>query len=449
MNFNQAIAVIGLGKSGRAAAEFLLEAGAEVRVTDAASTPAVEKAARSLRRRGAVVETGGHTAALLEGVRLVVTSPGVPKGSLPLRFARRNGIPVISEIELAARRWKGAIVGITGSNGKTTTCHLVRDILAEAGRKPALCGNVGVPFLETIPKLKKDRTVVLELSSFQLEDSPSLRTTVACVLNVSANHLDRHGSLRAYARAKERIFAGQTRHQWAVINHDDLRVRRMARRCRGRVLAFSRKPLKEGIYPEGANLVIASGGKKTVYANIEGARLPGVHNLENILAAATIARSLGVPGGAVTRAVRSFEPLEHRIEHMGERGGVRFVNDSKSTTVESTRAAILAVPSPVILVAGGRDKGSDFRSIERLLLERVKFASLYGESRRKIASSWRRFKRRGECERFEDAVKDAWAKAEPGDTLLLSPMCTSFDQFASYGERGRAFKRLFRRIARS
>ena len=322
-------------------------------------------------------------------------------------------------------------MGITGSNGKTTTCHLVRDILAEAGRKPALCGNVGVPFLETIPKLKKDRTVVLELSSFQLEDSPSLRTTVACVLNVSANHLDRHGSLRAYARAKERIFAGQTRHQWAVINHDDLRVRRMARRCRGRVLAFSRKPLKEGIYPEGANLVIASGGKKTVYANIEGARLPGVHNLDNILAAAT------------------FEPLEHRIEHMGERGGVRFVNDSKSTTVESTRAAILAVPSPVILVAGGRDKGSDFRSIERLLLERVKFASLYGESRRKIASSWRRFKRRGECERFEDAVKDAWAKAEPGDTLLLSPMCTSFDQFASYGERGRAFKRLFRRIARS
>ncbi|HTL70734.1 MAG TPA: UDP-N-acetylmuramoyl-L-alanine--D-glutamate ligase [Candidatus Eisenbacteria bacterium] len=440
------ITVVGLGRSGFAAARFLAERGASVRATDASEKKEVLENAGYLRSAGAAVETGRHTEGFVLGSDLVVTSPGVPKESLPLALARKKGIPVISEIELASYFCRGRVIGVTGSNGKTTTCHLIHRMLAASGKKSVLCGNVGYSFLDAIAEIDARTTVVLELSSFQLEDSPAFRPHVAVVLNISPNHLDRHGSLARYVAAKSRIFANQRSSDRVVLNHDDAVVRRMARRARARPLFFSKKPMRAGVFPKGDLVVLKEGrAEKTLFGR-SALLLEGSHNLENAMAAAAAASLAGARPEAIARALASFRTLEHRIEPLGEIAGVRFVNDSKSTTIDSTRAALASVPGTVVLVAGGRDKGAPFARLESLVAKKARSVVLYGEARGKIASSWKRYRRCRLEPDFTRAVKLAFESASPGDTVLLSPMCTSFDQFTSYEHRGETFKRVFEEL---
>lgn len=445
---NKAVCVVGLGRSGFAAAKFLLEKGARVRVTEGSSKQEALERAEYLKGLGAQVETGGHTDAFIDGADWVVVSPGVPKTSAPLVRARQTRRRVISEIELAYFFCPGRIVAVTGSNGKTTTCHLLYRMARQAGRQAVLCGNVGFSFLDALSEVRPNTLVVLELSSFQLEDSPTFRPHVSVVLNISPNHLDRHGSMGAYARAKENIFRNQKGRDVAIFNQNDAWTRRMAKKARCRVLAFAAGgAVPKGMYEEGGAFYEAAGARPRRWMEARELTLKGRHNVENVLAAAAAARACGVPLSAVREAARGFQTLEHRIEPLGEINGVRFVNDSKSTTVASTRAAIEAVQGPLVLVAGGRPKGASFADVEPLLLERARHVVLYGEARGLIGSSWPRFSRVSSELDFERAVERAFDEARPGDTVLLSPMCTSFDQFTSFEARGEAFKRVFARLA--
>lgn len=443
---NKKVTVVGLGRSGFAAAKFLAKQRSVVFATDGSAKREVLRNAAFLRRFGVQVETGRHTPGFIQKSELVVTSPGVPKTSDALRLAARDHIPVISEIELASYFCKGRILAITGSNGKTTTSHLLHRVLLEGGKKSVLCGNVGTSFLEVLPRIDASTWVVLELSSFQLEDSPWFRPEIAVVLNVSPNHLDRHGSFRNYVRAKENIFLNQKRSDTLILNYDDVRVRKMAAKAPSRVVFFSKKSLREGVNLEGGCVVVRRSGAVRRWIKTAEIRLKGDHNLENVMAVIAVASLLGLPETSVRRTLGLFKTLEHRVEPLGEIRGVRFVNDSKSTTVDSTIAAMRSVEPSVVLVAGGRDKGVDFSRIEPVLLERARAVVLYGEARKKIAQSWKKFRNYSLVQGFREAVKTAFSLCSRGDTLLLSPMCTSFDQFGSFEERGETFKRLFREL---
>ncbi len=440
------ILVVGLGRSGFAAARFLHAKKATVRVTDASSKETVLESASYLRSLGIEVETGGHTREFLAGCDLVVTSPGVPSAGLPLVIAREKGIPVISEVEMASRFCTGDIIGVTGSNGKTTTCNLLHRIFTRARKPSVLCGNVGFSFLEALAEIRRGTGVVLELSSFQLEESHELRPRIAVVLNLSPNHLDRHKTLDDYAAAKERIFRSQRRSDILVLNHDDSRVAAMAQKSLSRVIFFSKRPIEEGVYLEDGRMAVRIKGFRAFTLDLSGMALRGEHNLENAMAAVSVAAVLKLPKRAIQDTLSSFKTLEHRIEPLGAVGGVRFVNDSKSTTLASTRAALLSCTPPIVLVAGGRDKGADFAQIEELLGTRVKKVVLYGESAENIAGTWKTFDRFRIETDFRAAVRAAFDDAAAGDTLLLSPMCTSFDQFASFEARGEAFKTVFKEL---
>ncbi|MGH7198798.1 MAG: UDP-N-acetylmuramoyl-L-alanine--D-glutamate ligase, partial [Candidatus Omnitrophota bacterium] len=375
---NKRITVVGLGRSGFAAARLLAQKGALVFATDGSTKAEVLRNAKALKRMGVRTETGGHTASFVEGSCLVVASPGVPGSSFPLALAKKKKIPLVSEIEVASWFCRGAVVGVTGSNGKTTTSHLIHRIFASAGKKSILCGNVGDPFAGELPKVDSKTLVVLELSSFQLEASPTLRPKIAVVLNISRNHMDRHGTLARYVAAKEKIFNNQTKKDLLVLNFDDPLVRKMARKSRGRVLFTSKRPMARGVFFRQGKIIAKPFGKELFTLETKKLKLRGDHNLDNILASVAAASALGIAPRKIQKALDHFRTLEHRIEPLGEVRGVRFFNDSKSTTVESTRAAISSMPGPVVLVAGGRDKGADFGKIEPRLARRLKSAVLYG-----------------------------------------------------------------------
>lgn len=439
------IAVIGLGKSGFAAAKFLAAGRFKVKASDGCEKKEVLENASYLRGLGVEVETGRHSADFLAGADLLVTSPGVSKESLPMSWAKQHGVPIISEIDLASRFCKGKIVAVTGSNGKTTTCNLIHRMLTDAGKKSVLCGNVGYSFLDALPEIDSKTIVVLELSSFQLEDSPRLKPRIAAVLNVSPNHLDRHKTFENYAEAKEKILQNQKGSDVAVLNHDDTVTRGMGARAHGKVLFFGKTPSSGHVFENG-RLLRRQGGHTRVLAEASELELRGEHNVMNALAALAVCDALGVSENSAVRSLKAFRTLEHRIEPLGEAGGVRFVNDSKSTTVASTTAAIRAMSEPIVLIAGGRDKGADFTSIAPLVLEKIKQVVLYGEARGKIAEAWAGHPALKEAQDFRDAVHAAYKSANAGDTLLLSPMCASFDQFSSFEQRGEAFKRLFEEL---
>ena len=447
---NKPIAVIGLGKSGVSAAEFLHRRGARVRVTEAARDPGLTRKAEKLRRLGVRDELGGHTSGFTSGCAFLVKSPGVPEECLPIREARASRIPVVSEIDLSARFCKGQIIAVTGSNGKTTTCHLIHRMLRDAGRQALLCGNVGTPFVGVLPRVEKKTFVVLEVSSFQLEDSPSLRPSIAILLNVSRNHLDRHGSFKDYLNAKKNIFKRQTRHQTLLLNFDRPETRTLASEAKSRVFFFGKQAISgKGLFVRDGHVVASDGRRKRLLFELQDFPLKGTHNLENILAASLAAHLVGVPAASIVKTLRRFKTLPHRIEPAGMHAGVFFVDDSKSTTVDSTRAALEAVKAPIVLLAGGRDKGADFSAIEPLLNKKVRRAIFYGEARKKIASSLTAYNRYLLEADFRRAASLAFRSARSGDCVLLSPMCTSFDQFNSYSERGDAFKQVVQRLGAS
>ena len=404
------ILVVGMERSGRAAFAFLHARGADVTATDIKPQDVDKFRLQSEE----LFEEAWQT---------IVISPGVPTDLPDLEKARARGVEVIGEVELAAPFLKGPVIGITGSNGKTTTTSLIGHILQQAGRRAQVGGNIGTPVIAMAEASEPDQWNVLELSSFQLETIRTFHSHVAVCLNVTQNHLDRHHTFENYAAAKGNLFRTQKAGDYAVLNADDDTCRSYAALSAGTPVWFSAKNVEE-LMPA---------------AEIP---IPGIHNVENVMAAAAVCRIVGVPGNEIAAAVRTFKAVEHRLEFVAEVNGVRFYNDSKATSVDATMKALDSFGENLWVILGGKDKGSDYTTLRHRLSQKAHAALLIGAAADKIAGELDGAVRLIPAGTLERAVAAAWAEAKPGDTVLLAPACSSFDQFTSYEHRGRVFKDL-------
>jgi UDP-N-acetylmuramoylalanine--D-glutamate ligase len=473
------VLVVGLARTGQATAEFLLRRGARVTVTESKSLEALGPRAAALARRGVKFETGGHTLASFLEADLIIPSPGVPRHP-EFAAAIARGIPVWSEIELAARSLKGTIIGITGTNGKSTTTTLLHRILKDAGRKAFLAGNIGTPLISFVDRSREDHLYVTEISSFQLEYIREFRVALALILNLSGNHIDWHGDMESYAAAKKKLLLGQKAGDAAVLNREDARIWAWKDEAVSEIHGFSSKrPVRRGAFIRDGWVIIrdvcdnqvVSGYRddrvdRVIPSRLKGQKLHvirdreerrilpvseikllGLHNRENVLAAATAARILGVAPSRIRASVRGFRGLEHRLEPVATVRGVSFVNDSKATTVDAALKALASFSKPVVLILGGKDKGSDFRPLRRAVRRGVKSVVLVGAAREKIRAALAGAVPMVEARTYPEVVRAAYAAASPGDVVLLAPACTSWDMFRDFEERGRVFKREVRRLA--
>jgi UDP-N-acetylmuramoylalanine--D-glutamate ligase len=443
------VLVVGLGKSGLAAALFLRHHGAEVTVSDVRSAEALAKDIPALLEEGIMVEAGGHGLLTFRRQDLIVVSPGVPLDTPELVQVKSFGRPVIGELELAARFLKGKILAVTGSNGKTTTTTLLGEILEAAGLPTLVGGNIGLPVVALINPSTDETWSVLEVSSFQLESTEQFHPNIAVILNITPDHLDRHGSFENYVRAKERIFAAQNAQDCLVLNADNTPCAAAAAHAAARVYWFSAEhPVSQGAWLQQGYVVYRSAENAPIEKVIPLGAIPlkGTHNVENVLAAVVAARQAGVPVEVIRSSIESFQAVEHRLEYVATRNGVEFYNDSKATNVDATSKAIAAFSGGIHLILGGKDKNSDYTQLADLLRERVRAVYTIGSAAAKIESHLRGVVSIYTCETLDKAVATAAAAARPGDVVLLAPACSSFDQFESYEHRGRVFKQLVKEL---
>jgi UDP-N-acetylmuramoylalanine--D-glutamate ligase len=444
------VLVVGLGKSGAASAMFLQSRGARVTVSDSRPEAQLHKEIPALLDRGIAIETGGHGERTFRDQDLIVVSPGVPTNVAPLARARSLGIPIIGELELASRFLKGSIIAITGSNGKTTTTTLCGDLIAASSRRTLVGGNIGTPVVLLVDDSTGDTVNVLEVSSFQLETIESFRPEVAVVLNVTPDHLDRHGSMEAYAAAKARIFENQGPEDFAVLNADDAGAAAFAPKSKARICWFTRKgepdKAERAAWVRNGEIVWREASKDEAIMPVGEIPLKGAHNVENVLAAVSVARILGVDRETIRNAVRTFKAVEHRLQHIATVGGVEYYNDSKATNVDATIKAIEAFSGGIHLILGGKDKDSDYTLLNPLLKERVKRVYTIGAAAEKIRSHIESAAEVIACGTLAGAVERASTAARPGEIVLLAPACASFDQFENYEHRGRAFRQLVEAI---
>lgn len=433
--------------------------GARVTANDA--KPRSECAeAEELERMGVRVICGGHPDGLIHrGVSLVVKNPGIPYHIAPLVKAAELGIETVTEVEVAWHLAEGPLIGITGSNGKTTTTTWIGRMLEASGQSPIVAGNIGRPLCEAAAEAGPDRWLVAELSSFQLKGTADFRPKIACLLNFSETHLDYHGTMDDYWASKAKLFANQTEDDVAVLNWDDPACRKLAGSVRSRVIPFSaRGALKSGVYAEDGRIFLQEEDAGRMFlARVDELGLAGRHNLENGLAAAAAAWAAGADPAAIGRELRAFRGVEHRQEFVGEVRGVRYYNDSKATNPSATVKALDAFEAPIVWIGGGLDRGTDIRELLPLLSGRVKAAVLLGETRHELARAAKDAGVRkvhvieaDTNERAEEAVFEAVRlasrEAEAGDVVLFSPACASWDMFPSYEERGRMFKAAVHRL---
>jgi UDP-N-acetylmuramoylalanine--D-glutamate ligase len=440
------VTVVGLARSGAAAARLLLRERAVVAVTD--WRPAAELTEWTSAFASGEVSwfLGGHPDEAFRGADLVVLSPGVPLASPPLQAARASGIPIWSELELASRFVSAPISAITGSNGKSTTTALASEMCAAAGRRTFVGGNYGVPLSEaTLPGAAWGE-IVAEVSSFQLESVTAFHPAVAALLNVTPDHLDRYPDFGSYAAAKRRIFERQTPEDAAVLNADDAVCVEPAfvATLAARRVYFSRRtaPAGDAVWVDAGAIVYRLRGRTGRVLPIDRLRIAGVHNLENALAATAIALLRGIDPAVIAGVLSEFRGLEHRMELVRDLRGVRYVNDSKGTNVGAVEKSIESLTSPVILIAGGVAKGADFSRLRPLAARRVKKAVLIGQARPQLRQTFEGVTTVAEASGMDEAVRIASESAVPGDVVLLSPACASFDQFRDFEDRGRRFKAL-------
>ena len=440
----QRVVVVGAARSGVAAAHLLIARGASVVLTDTRETiePADE-----LRRAGVVLELGGHRAETLNSADLIVLSPGVSPRQADVAAARAAGVPVIGELELAARWLAGRIVAITGTKGKSTTTTLIGRMLAEGGLKAAVGGNIGVPLSAQVAASAPDVIHVVEASSFQLETTEQFRPWIAVLLNLSADHLDRHESIEEYAAAKGRIFANQQADDFAVVNVDDAPSLALAR-TRARLVPLSPSAaIADGIVVTAEVIAHRRAGVDTPLVPVSAVRLLGRHLLTDVAAAAAVAEIAGVDAEAMVRAVEGFSGLEHALEPVSSIQGVGFVNDSKATNIESAARAIESIDQGLVVILGGRFKGGDFGALRAPLVARQASVVAIGEAAPLVTAALATSVPVRDAASMDDAVRLGFAMAPPGGTVLLAPACASFDMFADYAERGRRFKDAVARLA--
>lgn len=445
------VTVVGLAKSGVSAALLLKERGAEVRATDAKKAEDLGLAAATLEKAGVRLFLGGHPDEALAGSSLVVTSPGVPESAKPLADARAKGIETIGELELAWRLLpKGtAVVAITGSNGKSTTTTLVGHLLAASGVDTWVGGNLGTPLAELVRTGKTPQVAVVEVSSFMLETAPTFAPRAAAILNVSANHLDRHPSLAEYAAIKARIWKNAGADAWTVFNRDDSTVAALAARAPGRHVSFGRSTLPDaggsrfGWTPREAHVEVRLPGDSILERyDLTSFPAPGAHNASNAAAAILLARLSGAKQDAIGPALATFAPLEHRLERCGEKAGVVFYNDSKATTSTALAKSMEVFEKNLVVIAGGKDKGGDFLALRDLFRARVKRLVTFGTHKDLIADALEGTTDVSREPDLASAFATATKRLKAGDVVLFSPACASYDQFANFEERGRTFKAL-------
>ncbi|RKO67456.1 UDP-N-acetylmuramoyl-L-alanine--D-glutamate ligase [Desulfofundulus salinus] len=441
----QKVLVIGAGKSGVAVSRFLAGKGARVVLTDRKEAASFDPPLSSFLPPEVELVLGRYPEVEEGSFDLVVISPGVPLTIPPAARARELGIPVTGELELAYGLARAPIVAITGTNGKTTTTSLVGQIFADAGIKTLVAGNIGQPLITEVEKYGPNDLIVLEVSSFQLETTRSFRPRVAAILNITPDHLDRHGNMEGYVAAKARIFANQAGDDYTVLNYDDPLTRDLASVCPGKVIFFSRRHnLEDGVIVHNGYIAVREGEAVHPVLPASALRIPGAHNLENALAAVACAWVLGIREAQLAATLHHFSGVPHRLEFVVEINGVKYINDSKGTNPEASIKALEAYDQPIVLLAGGRNKGNDFTTFARLVKEKVRVLVVLGECAREIEAA-ARAAGVGEIIRaqdFRDAVFQAYRAARPGEVVLLSPACASWDMFKSYEERGEMFKKL-------
>jgi UDP-N-acetylmuramoylalanine--D-glutamate ligase len=450
---NKRVLVVGLGKSGKSAALFLRALGAQVTVSDSRSAEALAGEIPSLLDAGIMVETGGHGLLTFRRQDLIVVSPGVPYDTPELKQIRAFGPAgplIIGELELASRFLQGQIVAITGSNGKTTTTALLGKIFADAGRPTLVGGNIGTPVIDLIAQSTPQTVSVLEVSSFQLETVVEFRPHIGVVLNITQDHLDRHGTFENYAAMKARITSQQTADDFFVLNAEDKPTQMLAARTKAQVFWFSgRRAIKQGAFVHGESVVFLprEGARPEPVMPLAEIPLKGAHNVENVLAAVCAARLGGVAAESIRASVAGFKAVEHRLEFVATVRGVAFYNDSKATNVDATKKALEAFPGGVHLILGGKDKNSDYTELADLLRARVKIVYTIGSAAEKIERHLAGVVKIVSAGTLDAAVRQAAQNAVPGDVVLLAPACASFDQFTGYEQRGRVFKDLVQGLA--
>ncbi|HEX9198278.1 MAG TPA: UDP-N-acetylmuramoyl-L-alanine--D-glutamate ligase [Acidobacteriaceae bacterium] len=447
---NKRVLVVGLGKSGLAAALFLRDKGARVTVSDSRSAVALAGEIPALLDAGIMVEAGGHGLLTFRRQDLIVVSPGVPYDTPELKQVRAFGLPIIGELELASRFLQGQVVAITGSNGKTTTTTLVGKIFEEAGRATLVGGNIGLPVIELVEKSSAGTINVLEVSSFQLETVEEFHPHIAVVLNITPDHLDRHGTFVQYAAMKARITEQQTSADFLVLNGEDTPTQMVAAKTKAQIFWFSgRRPIKQGAFVHGDSVLFIPREGATAEPVMPVAEIPlkGAHNVENVLAAVCSARLGGVAAESIRASVASFKAVEHRLEFVAAVGGVEFYNDSKATNVDATKKALEAFKGGVHLILGGKDKDSDYTELADLIRERVKTVATIGSAAEKIERQLAGVVKIVSAGTLDVAVRKAAQDAVAGDVILLAPACSSFDQFENYEHRGRTFKELVKQLS--
>ena len=433
------VLVLGLARTGRECARFLAQRGASVQVTDVRSEEELKQEMETLAALPIRYFLGGEDPDWLEGVDIIVPSPGVPAENVLLKEGSRRGIKILSEIEFACRFLRAPLVAITGTNGKSTTTTLVGEMLKASGGKVFVGGNIGTPLIGFVGG--DWEWGVVEVSSFQLEWIEEFRPRISVLLNLTEDHLDRYPNFRAYCQAKQRIFEAQDANDIAILGRDDRLFWEMRKRIRARVVSFGFSEVDDGVFVAAREMIWRDGSREEKFP-LSRVKIQGVHNVENMMAAIAAAKSAGVSASAIQKVLEDFPGLEHRLEFVREKDGVRYYNDSKGTNVGAVVKSLASFSDPVILLAGGVDKGGDYGILRQEIRQKVRRLVLFGEAQEIIARALGDLTETVIVENLEAAVGDAFAHARAGEVVLLSPACSSFDMFRNYAERGQVFKSL-------
>ncbi len=447
------VTVFGMGRSGQAAADVLLDRGSNVTLVEEHSRPELEVVKSTYKERGARIYVGGNLESILNQSDLLVVSPGVPKDHGFLQQARREKIPVIGEIELAARFLQAPIIAVTGTNGKSTTVRLIGSILQESGKHVFVGGNLGLPLCKAVTRISESSQatvydyIVAEVSSFQLETIQQFKPWISVLLNVTPDHLDRHPTQEEYQAAKKRIFENQTDQDWMIINADDPTVGAMALDAPARLWEFSLcRDVAQGVYLDGRVIRAQRQGKEDILFDRDGSPLRGQHNVANAMAAISVGLLCGCSKDDIAKALQTVPTFEHALESVRAWNGVTFINDSKGTNVDATLKALQSFDEPVVLILGGKDKGGDFTRLLEVIHCGVKGIVVIGEAASQILDALKGSVPISGATSLEDAVLQACALATSGDVVLFSPACASFDMFQDYHDRGLEFKRIVREL---